>query len=65
MTVKPNLITPEEAAKYLGVSHNTLAKWRSVGRTTIPFIRLGKCIRYSPLDLDAWLANHTHNKVEV
>jgi excisionase family DNA binding protein len=65
MTTKPNLITPEEAAKYLGISHLTLAKWRSAGRTTIPFIRVGKCIRYSSLDLDAWLIKNTHNKLEA
>lgn len=65
MTIKTGLITPEEAASYLGVSHRTLAKWRSIGRTTIPFIRVGKCIRYSVPDLDVWIAKHTHNKVEV
>ena len=65
MTVKLNLITPEEAASYLGVSHRTLAKWRCIGSTTIPFIRVGKCVRYSVSDLDDWITKHTQNKVEA
>jgi excisionase family DNA binding protein len=63
MTTKPNLVTPEEAANYLSVSHRTLAKWRSIGFPNIPFFRIGKCIRYSKADLDIYLEKHVYNKV--
>lgn len=59
-----NLITPEEAAEYLCVSVKSLAKWRSTGENNVPFIKVGRCARYSRVDLDAYLTKHTHNSVE-
>lgn len=51
------LLTSEQAAQYLGVSHWTLARWRSdeyPGRP--PALRVGaKLLRYRKADLDAWL----------
>ncbi|MBH3417873.1 helix-turn-helix domain-containing protein [Pseudomonas putida] len=51
-----NLLTPEQAAKFLGLSVKTLATWRSTGRHALPFIRCGARIRYQRAELDAWLA---------
>ena len=54
-TVPPLLITDIEAAQLLGVSARFLQKDRS-GPRRIPFIRLGKFVKYSPAVL-ARLAN--------
>lgn len=57
-------LTPEEAAEYLNISVRTLAKWRSIGSPSIPYSKIGRCIRYSQSDLEAYLAKHTFNSVE-
>jgi len=59
-----NLIEPTQAAAYLKISLRTLAKWRSTGSPSIPYIKIGRCIRYRQADLDAYLAEHTVNSVE-
>ena len=54
------LFTPPEAAAYIGVSENTLSVWRCVGRYAIPFIKVGRLVRYRRSDLDTWLESRTH-----
>jgi len=54
------LLTPFEAAAYIGVSENTLSVWRCVGRYAIPFIKVGRLVRYRRSDLEAWLESRTH-----
>jgi len=60
-----DLLTPERAAKRLGVSERSLAKWRSTGENNLPFVKIGRCCRYKPSDLDAYITKHSHNNVEV
>ena len=55
------LFTPSEAATYIGVTENTLSVWRCVGRYAIPFIKVGRLVRYRVSDLDAWLESRTLN----
>jgi excisionase family DNA binding protein len=45
------LLTDEEACNYLRIRQRQLYTWRMQG--VIPFIRLGRLIRYRKLDLDA------------
>lgn len=49
------LLTPKETSEYLGVSPDTLSVWRCVGRYNIPFIKVGRLVKYRKSDLDAWL----------
>ncbi|MGE0483492.1 MAG: helix-turn-helix domain-containing protein [Gammaproteobacteria bacterium] len=54
------LLTESEAAYYLKLSRSTLRQQRMqnrpVGRLRlIPFIRIGRNIRYDVRDLDAWI----------
>jgi excisionase family DNA binding protein len=56
------IMTPIEAAKYLGVEVQTLAAWRSRKSCNIPYFRLGTLIRYRKSDVDAFLDSQ---KVEV
>ena len=50
------LMTSEEAAKYLGINKHTLSVWRSTRRYNVPVIKVGSAIRYKRTDLDLWLA---------
>ncbi|MCH8243904.1 MAG: helix-turn-helix domain-containing protein [Planctomycetes bacterium] len=54
-----NLLTREQAGEYLGIRGQTLAAWSSTGRYAVPYIRVGRSIRYRREDLDDWLESRT------
>lgn len=53
------LFNRPRAAEYIGVACQTLAVWASTGRYDLPFIKVGRSVRYRKSDLDAWLAKNT------
>jgi len=53
------LLTAREAARELRLAPNTLAKWRARERQPLPFIRVGRVVRYRQADLHAYIAAHT------
>jgi len=55
MLNKVNLVNTEQAAKYLAISKRTLSNWRSIGFPLIPYLKIGRCIRYRLSDLDEYL----------
>ncbi|MBK7416007.1 MAG: helix-turn-helix domain-containing protein [Dechloromonas sp.] len=55
------LLTEHEAATYLDVTPGTLSVWRSTGRYKIPFIKVGRNVRYKRNDLEAWLNHRTRS----
>lgn len=57
--LNPGVLTPEQAAAYIGIQPSTLAVWRSTGRYKIIFLKIGSRIRYRQSDLDAWLESRT------
>jgi excisionase family DNA binding protein len=57
MTSDDKLLTPKQAAEYLGVKENTLAVWRSTKRYELPFIKIGRSIRYRVSDLENFIKN--------
>lgn len=48
-----NLLAPVEAAAILGVTVGTLAVWRSTKRVDIPFVKIGRSVKYRPEDIQA------------
>ena len=58
--LQPELLTERDAARYLGLSPNTLMKQRSQGEREghlplVPYCKLGnRCIRYRLSDLRAY-----------
>jgi len=52
------LLTRREAAAYLGVAEQTLAVWKCTGRRTLPFVKIGRLVRYRKADLDAFILQH-------
>lgn len=59
-----NLITPKEAAEYLGHTVLTLQKWRSTGKHNLPFVKSGGTVFYRLSDLDAWLNERTYTHTD-
>ena len=55
----PALLSAEQAAEYLGVAVQTLSKWRCTGEQSIPYIRVGRSIRYRVEALEEWLHART------
>jgi len=56
-----NLISPNEAAKQLGISTKTLDNWRSSGKYKLQFVEIGWLVRYKQNDIDNFIHNNTHN----
>jgi hypothetical protein len=52
-------LTPKEAAELLKVSVSWLAKARARGDGP-PFIKIGRCIRYSEAPLHIWAKSKEH-----
>ncbi|MGH8729962.1 MAG: helix-turn-helix domain-containing protein [Burkholderiales bacterium] len=57
--VESELLTRPQAAAFLGVSERTLAIWACVKRYGLPYIRVGRLVRYRRSDLEAFLAART------
>lgn len=53
------LLSPQRAAEYLGVSVNTLEVWRSTKRYNIPYVKVGRLVKYRQSALDAFLESRT------
>ena len=53
------LLDEQKAAAVLGVSPGTLGVWRSTGRYALPFVKVGRAVRYRRSDIDAWLESST------
>jgi excisionase family DNA binding protein len=55
----PELLTRTQAAEYLGLKPQTLAVWATTKRYGLPYIRVGRAIRYRRVDLDTFLVART------
>jgi excisionase family DNA binding protein len=53
------LFPPKQAADYLGVSVGTLEVWRSTKRYPLPYVKVGRLVKYRQADLDAFLESRT------
>ena len=59
------LLNEQEASEFLDVAPGTLSVWRSTGRHAIPFIKIGRNVRYRRSDLVAWLDGHIHQSGKI
>lgn len=66
--VKP-LLTPSAVAELLNVTVSTLAIWRCKGSSTLPFVKIGRCVRYRAQDVESYINSqlhiHTDKKLEM
>ena len=53
------LLTRDQAAKYLGITPRTLAVWACVKRYNLPYVKIGRLVKYQRTDLDAFITSRT------
>lgn len=54
-----DLLDQNQAAQLLHVTPGTLSVWRSTGRYSIPFVKVGRSVRYRLSDLNSWIESRT------
>ena len=54
----PEIMTTDDAAAYLSVNKRKLQLDRTTKRA-IPFVKIGRLVRYSKADLDAYISKQT------
>lgn len=59
-TENPIVLSPEQAARSLGISVSTLAKMRLSGKGPV-YAKLGRRVVYLPADLNTWVAASRFN----
>jgi hypothetical protein len=58
------LLTSNQAADFLGISHGTLDVWRCNKRYSIPYIKIGRLVKYKMSDLINFLDDRTRGGEE-
>ena len=53
-----DLVDRKQAAAYLRTSEHTLAVWASTKRYGLPYVKIGRLVRYRRADLDAFIARN-------
>ncbi|OSM04456.1 helix-turn-helix domain-containing protein [Magnetofaba australis] len=51
----PKLITPQEAARILGVEATTLGNWRHTKRYALPYVKVGRKVMYRTADVEKFI----------
>lgn len=54
------LLTPEAVADLLGMTLHTLAVWRCTKRVPLPYVKVGRSVRYRVADVEAFISSHLH-----
>lgn len=54
-----DLVDDKAAAEILDTTPGTLSVWRSTGRYALPFVKVGRKVRYRVSDLEAWIEKRT------
>ncbi|WP_041388845.1 helix-turn-helix domain-containing protein [Polaromonas sp. JS666] len=52
-----------ESAEFLGVKPTTLQIWRCTKRYPLPYIKVGRLVRYRQSDLEAFLTSRTQGAI--
>jgi len=59
MSTDNQLRTENEAAQILDLKPGTLQVWRSTKRYPLPYVKVGRLVRYRQSDLDDFLRGRT------
>ncbi len=62
--ITSDLLTRRQAAEYLGITPRTLAVWACVKRYPLPYVKVGRLVKYRRADLDAFIAHRTITHTE-
>lgn len=52
---KEKFLTPREAAEYLGIHINTLARWRYLKTSSLPYVKMETVIKYRLSDIEDFI----------
>lgn len=52
---KGKLLNPREVSEILGVSEETLSVWRCNKTYDIPYIKVGRLVKYKQCDIDSFI----------
>lgn len=55
------LLTRQQAADFLGCKASTLAIWKCTKRYPLPYVKIGKNVRYKLSDLIEFIKNNTES----
>lgn len=55
------LMSPVQAAAYLGIKPSTLSVWRTTNRRKLAYVKIGGQVRYRRNDLDQFIADNLCN----
>ena len=55
------LLSRKEAAQLLGCRPQTLAAWTTLGRYSLPVVKVGRLARYRRSDLEKFISRRTVN----
>lgn len=58
-----SLLTTGQTAEQLNIPVSTLSRWRSE-RRELPYVTVGRLIRYRQVDIDRWIDDNTINPIE-
>ena len=59
LNTKDQLLTRKEAAMLLGTTVDTLAVWACTHRYNLPFVKIGRLVKYKLSDLTAFIERRT------
>ena len=57
-SIAPDFLTTEQLAARLKVSPSLIEKSRCTGSLSIPYLYVGKCVRYPISSLDTWVSEN-------
>lgn len=58
---KPGLLlTPDDLESIYGIPKATQATWRCTGRWSLPYIKVGRNVRYRRESIEEWLRAREH-----
>lgn len=58
-----NYFSVDELADYLGISKNTVYSW--VWQKRIPYVKVGKLLKFNMRLIEAWLEKNTINEINL
>ena len=59
LELQADLVHEKAAAEYLDISPGTLRVWRCTGRVALPYIKVGRSVRYRVRDLERFIEQRT------
>lgn len=56
------LLTPAETARILETQTETLAVWRSTQRYNLPYVKIGRLVRYRKSDIETFIESRLQSQ---